>query len=188
MHSYSVKSGDIVNKTFYPDGQVLLYSVAKDGKPANGWSSKTYYADGHLLTEENFSNGQLIEKISYDEQGNITTHKIWNNRLKQLTDKPEAPPMRRPNVVTGHGNLYQYLQQLPAISEFMLASFDKTDMLRSYEAFIHSEQEEGHWKMQGQQMSFSIYWEHGEISHQWHCHCDNEVLYWKAREFLAGKI
>jgi hypothetical protein len=62
-----------------------------------------------------------------------------------------------------------------------VANFDKDSLSRSYD-------EETEWKMKGEQMSFTIYWDKDEVSHQWHCHCATEELYWQAREFLESKL
>ena len=76
MHFYLEKTGDIVSKHLHPNGAMYWYSVLKDGKPANGWSNKTWFKKEGLHLEENYSNGLLIEKISYDESGKIIEHKI----------------------------------------------------------------------------------------------------------------
>jgi hypothetical protein len=181
LHPYKEQPNDTVSKQLYPDGSLHLYIALKDDKPANGWSNKKYYPNAALQQEENYSNGLLIEKITYDETGAITKHKIWNNRLKQLIDKPAAPKLQRPNVVVGCSSISDFLQQLPSISEFIVANFDKDSLSRSYD-------EETEWKMKGEQMSFTIYWDKDEVSHQWHCHCATEELYWQAREFLESKL
>lgn len=165
-----------------------MYSGLNAGKPANGWSSKKYYPDGKLEEEENYSNGLLIEKICYDESGVITEYKIWNNRLKQLIDKPPRPKIPKPNVVTGHAFLGGYFKQLPAVSEFINAEYNEDSLLRSFNTSCAMEKDDARWTMRGEHMSFSIYWDHDEISHQWHCHCATEELYWKAREFLEDKL
>ena len=181
MQSYTEQTDDVVSKQFYPDGTLHLYTAFKDDRPANGWSSKKYYPNAALLEEDNYSNGLLIEKITYDESGTISIHQIWNNRLKQLIDKPAAPKLLRPNVVTGCSSLYDYLKKLPAISEYIGANYEEDSLLRSYN-------EEAAWKIKGEQMSFTIYWDKNEVSHFWHCHCATEELYWKARKFLEPKF
>lgn len=181
LHPYREKTGDVISKEQFPDGALYLYTAIKDGKPANGWSSKKYYPNATLQEEENYSNGLLIEKISYDESGAIAEHKIWNNRIKLLIDKPAAPKLRRPNVIVGCARLHNYMKQLPAISAFIGAYYDQDSLFKSYD-------EEAEWKMRGEQMSFTIYWDKDEVSHQWHCHCASEQLYWKARKFLETKF
>lgn len=188
MHLYTEKPGDIVSKQFHGNGALYWYAVLKDGKPANGWSSKKYDPSDILQEEENYSNGLLIEKINYNEGGSIREHKIWHNRLKQLIDKPAAPKLLKPNVVTGHASLSNYLKLLPAISEFMNAVYREDSLLQSYNAGSRLEKDDAKWTMTGEEMSFTIYWDYDEISHQWHCHCPNETLYWKARNFLATKF
>lgn len=165
-----------------------MYTVLRDDKPANGWSRKKYYPDEKLEEEENYSNGLLIEKISYSESGSITEHKIWNNCLKQLINKPAQPKLPKPNVVTGHASLSNYLKQLPAISEFINADYNQDSLLQSFDASSKPEAGDTKWTMKGEQISFTIYWDHDEISHQWHCHCATEALYWKARAFLEDKL
>lgn len=179
MHPYKENTNDTVFKQCYPNGALHLYTAIKDGKPANGWSSKKYYPNAALQQEENYSNGLLIEKIKYNESGAITTHKIWNNRLKQLIDKPPAPKLLRPNVVTGCSSLHDYVKQLPAISAFIGFDYEEDLLFKSYN-------ENTEWKMAGEQMSFSISWDKDEASHFWHCHCGTEELYWKARIFLES--
>ncbi len=181
MHLYTEQPNDTVSKQLYLDGSLYLYIALKDGNPANGWSSKKYYPNAALQQEENYSSGLLIEKINYDESGAITTHKIWNNRLKQLIDKPAAPKLQRPNVVTGCSSISACLEQLPAISAFIGADYDKDSLFKSYN-------EEPEWKMKGPQLSFTIYWDKDEVFHQWHCHCATEELYWQARKFLESKF
>ena len=188
MYLYTKKPENTILKQLHPNGALYLYSVLKYGKPANGWSSKKYYPDGKLEEEENYSNGLLIEKISYDERNIITEHKIWNNRLKQLIDKPSRPKLPKPNVVTGHASLSNYIKQLPAISEFINGDYRKNSLLRSFNAISKSEENDAKWTMRGEQMSFTIYWNHEEVSHQWHCHCDTEAVYWMARIFLKDKL
>ena len=129
-----------------------------------------------------------MEKINYDERGKITEHKTWNNRLKQLIDKPPRPKLPKPNVVTGHASLSNYIKQLPAISEFINGDYRKNSLLRSFNAISKSEENDAKWTMRGKQMSFTIYWNHEEVSHQWHCHCDTEAVYWMARIFLKDKL
>ena len=181
LHPYTEQPKDVVSKRLHPDGTLHLYTAIKDGKPANGWSSKTYYPNTALQEEENYSNGLLIEKIYYNESGAIITHKIWNNRLKQLIDKPAAPKLRRPNVIVGCTRLHNYVEQLPAISTFIGADYDQDSLFKSFN-------EEPEWKMKGEQMSFTIYWDKDEVFHQWHCHCATEELYWQARKFLESKF
>ena len=181
MHPYTEQPKDVVSKQLHPDGALHLYIAIKDGKPANGWSSKKYYPNAALQEEENYSNGLLIEKITYNESGAITEHKIWNNRLKQLIDKPAAPKLQRPNVVVGCSSISACLEQLPAIGAFIGADYDQDSLVKSYD-------EEPEWQMKGKQMSFTIYWDKEEVSHFWHCHCASEELYWKAREFLETKF
>ncbi len=154
-----------------------MYIALNGGGPANGWSCKKYYPYAALQQEENYSNGLFIEKITHDESGAITAHKIWNNRLKQLIDKPAAPKIPRPNVIVGNLSLHDYVMQLPAISEYIGAQYEEDSLFKSYN-------EETEWKMAGEQMSFSISWDKHEVSHQWHCHCATEELYLKARKFL----
>ena len=181
LHLYKEHINDTISKELYPDGTLHLYIATKDGKPANGWSSKKYYPNAALQEEENYSNGLLIEKINYDESGTITTHKIWNNRLKQLIGYPAAAKLPRPNVIVGCTSLHNYMQQLPAISTFIGADYDQDSLFKSFN-------EEAEWKMKGEQMSFTIYWDKDEVFHQWHCNCATEELYWKAREFLEIKL
>ena len=185
MHNYKEQQGDRVSKQFHPNGTLYLYAVLNNDKPANGWSQKIYYPDGALQQEENYSNGMLIEKISYDINGVVTAHKIWNNRTRQLVDKPAVQQLPRPNVVTGYAFVSTYLQQLPAISEFIGAEYDEAAFLQSYKK---PGSEDAKWTMRGKQMSFTVYWDHQEVVHQWHCHCDTEELYWKAREVLKSKL
>ena len=165
-----------------------MYFVLKDGKPANGWSSKTWFKKEGLQQEENYSNGLLIEKICYNESGVIAEHKIWNNRLEQLIDKPPHPKLRKPNVVNGYGSLSAYIKQLPAVSEFINAEYNEDSLFRSFHEASKIEKDDATWTMKGKQMSFTIYWDHDEVSHQWHCHCTSEELYWKARSFLKDKL
>ena len=181
MHPFKEHTDDTVSKQLYPDGTLHLYAALKDGKPANGWSSKKYYPNAALQEEENYSNGLLIEKIHFSESGAITVHKIWNNRLKQLIDKTAAPKLQRPNVIVGYSSLYEYRQQLPAISAYIGAQYEEASLLRSFN-------ENADWKMAGERMSFSISWDKQEVSHQWHCHCATEELYWKARKFLEAYL
>ena len=188
MHSFTEKPDNVVSKQLHPNGALYLYSVLKDSKPANGWSCKKYYPDGKLEEEENYSNGLLIEKISYDESNIITEHKIWNNRLKQLIDKPAHLKLRKPNGVTGLCHLCDCLPQLPAISEFIGAGYDKNSLPQSYDALRKSAQGEAKWTMTGKQMRFIIYLEEWEGLFKWCCHCDTEELYWKAREFLKTRL
>ncbi len=188
MHLYIEKLNDIISKRLHPNGALYLYTVLRDGKPANGWSSKKYYPDGKLEEEENYSNGLLIEKIGQDESGVITVHKIWNNRLKQLIDKPPPPRLSKPNVVTGLCHLCDCIPQLAAISEFIGAGYDENSLPQSYDAFRKSAQEEAKWTMTGKQMRFIIYLEEWEGLFKWCCYCDTEELYWKVREFLKGKL
>ncbi len=188
MHPYIEKPGDIITKQFHSNGALCLYSVFRDGKPANGWSSKTWFKNEGLQQEENYSNGLLIEKINYDESGKIIEHKIWNNRLEQLIDKPPHPKLPKPNVVTGCISLSAYLEKLPAISEFINAEYNQDSLLRSYDEGSITDPGDTKWTMKGEQISFTIYWDHNEVSHFWHCHCITEALYWKARTFLEGKF
>lgn len=168
----------------------MLYSVTvvNNETPANGWSRKTYYPESKLQQEENYCNGILIEKITYDENGFIAEHKIWNNRLRLLVDKVAPPKLPRPNVAMGHGTLTTYLNALPAIAIFIGVVFDKEALLKSYDTFLNTDDEDQNWRLKGTQMSFTIYWEHGELSYQWHCHCCTEGQYWKARTFLENII
>ena len=76
MHLYKEKPHDKILKQLYPNGTLHLYTVLKDGKHANGWSRKKYYPDASIEEEENFSNGSLIEKINFGENGTIVSHKI----------------------------------------------------------------------------------------------------------------
>jgi len=188
LHLYIEKPNDIISKQIQPNGTLYLYTVLQDGKPANGWSSKKYYSDGKLEEEENYSNGLLIEKISYNESGVITEHKIWNNRLKQLIDKPAHPKFPKPNVITGLCHLCDCIPHLPAISEFIGAVYDKNSLPQSNEAFRKSAQGKAKWMMTGKQMRFYIYLEDWDGMFQWCCHCDTEELYWKAREFLNTRL
>ena len=188
MHLYTEKPNDIISKQLHPNGALYLFSVLNDGKPANGWSSKKYYADEKLEEEENYNNGLLIEKIKYDESGSITEHKIWNNRLKQLIDKPVQLKLPRPNVVTGCASLSAYLEKLPAISEFINAEYNQDSLLRSYDEDRRTDPGDTKWTMKGEQISFTIYWDHNEVYHFWHCHCATEALYGKTRWFLEGII
>lgn len=183
-HAYNEKPHDIISKQFHPTGALYLYNVLNNGIPANGWSTKKYFPAGELQEEENYSNGLLIEKISYNENGVITEHKIWNNRLRQLIDKPVYPKLRKLNFVTGHASLSKYLKNLQEVSTFIRADYKEDSFLRSYDTSITTSAENAAWTMKGEQISFTVYWDHDEISHQWHCHCDTEELYWKARIFL----
>ena len=122
--------------------------------PANGWSRKTYYPEEKLQDEENYSNGLLIEKISYTEKGVVTAHKIWNNRLRLLVDKTVYPGLPRPNVVTGNCSLGNYIKVLPGIAAFIDAVFDKHDLLRSYEEFLNADSDDLNWQMTGKKMNF----------------------------------
>lgn len=177
-----------MSKQIHPNGALYLYTVLKDGKPANGWSKKIFYENGGLQQEENYSNGLLIEVISYDDSGIITEHKIWNNRLKQLIAKPAQAKLLKPNVVTGYAFFSAYLKQLPAVCEFIKAEYREDLLLQSFNACYRAKQNDATWTMKGEQMSFTIYWNHEEVSHQWHCHCTTEALYWKARVFLESKF
>lgn len=184
MHHYTEQPGDISSEQLYPNGMLHSVTVVSNGKPANGWSSKTYYPEVKLHEEENYSNGILIEKITYDENGMIARHKIWNNRLRLLIDKVAVPKLPRPNVVAGHGSLTTYLNALPVIAIFIGAEFDKASLLTSYDTFLKTDDEDQNWRLEGKEMNFTIYWEQGELSYQWHCHCYTEERYWKARLFL----
>ncbi len=184
MHPYTEKPGDIVSRNLYPGGTLHSYTALNEGKPANGWSSKKYYPSAVLQEEENYSKGRLIEKIVYNENGVITGHKIWNNRLKQLVEKPAPSQLRKPNVVTGHASVTRLLQQLPSIAAFIRADYNKYSFLRSYEMVSAPGEGDAKWTMMGNQMSFTVYWNKEEISHQWHCHCATEELYREARKFL----
>jgi len=188
LHPYTEKPGDVILKQFHSNGTLHLYTVLKNERSANGWSHKIFCENKCLKQEENYSNGLLIEVIKYDESSVITAHKIWSNRLKQLIDKPAHPKLTRPNVVVGYAFLSAYLEQLPAVSEFIHAYYDRDSLLRSFHADYKREAHGATWTMRGEQMSFSIYWNHDEVSHQWHCHCAKEELYWKARVFLEGRL
>ena len=188
MHLYTEKNEDVVSKQLHPNGALYLYIVLKEGKPANGWSNKVFYENGDLQQEQNYSNGLLIEKIHYDESSVITEHKIWNNRLKQLIDKPVHPKFSKPNVITGLCYLCDCIPHLPAISEFIGAAYDKNSLPQTNDAFRKAAQEQATWTMTGKQMRFIIYLEEWEGLFKWCCHCDTEELYWKARVFLKGKL
>ena len=188
MHPYKEQPGDFLSKKFYPNRTLYSYTALREGRPANGWGSKKYYPDGGLQQEENYSDGLLIEKISYNESGIITEHKIWNNRLKQLINKPPHSKLSKPNVVTGHASITNFLRQLPVVAEFINADYNKDSFLQSYDIFRDSELEEAEWRMAGNQMSFTVYWNYEEVTYQWHCHCASEELYWKARKFLEDKF
>ncbi len=185
MHTYIVKSGDVVFTQLHANGVLHTYTVLQNEQPADGWSKKIYFLNTQLQEEENYSNGLLIEKINYNETGEIIAHKIWNNRLKQLIDKPTAPPFVRHNIVSGCTSIYYYLQQMPAISNFIGGDYDKDLLIQSFDKFMDTEAENTEWRLEGKQMSFTIYWQNGEVFHQWHCHCKTEELYEKARIFLA---
>jgi hypothetical protein len=186
MHSYIVKLGDVVSTKLHANGCLHTYIVLQNELPANGWSNKIYFENKQLQTEENYSNGMLIEKVSYNETGDIIAHKIWNNRLKQLIDKPLPPPFVRHNIVSGCTSIYYYLQQMPAISKFIGVYYDKNLLIQSHDKFMDTGAENTEWRLEGKQMSFTIYWQTGEVFHQWHCHCKTEELYCKAKIFFAA--
>ena len=187
MHFYKEKSGDTVLEQRYPNGTLYSYTVLNRGIQANGWSRKKHYPTGSLQEEENFSNGLLIEKINYSESGTIISHKIWNNRLKELVDKPPVFPLPKHNVVTGYAAMSNYLKHMPSISEFIQADYQKDSLMQSFKSSMTTGEKEAKWTLSGKQMSFTIYWDCDEIFYHWHCHCTTEELYLKARNFLDSK-
>jgi len=40
MHDYTEQPNNIISEQFHTNGTLYSYTVVKDGKPANGWSSK----------------------------------------------------------------------------------------------------------------------------------------------------
>lgn len=76
MHYYTERPGDISSKQLTTNGTLYLITIINNGKQANGWSRKIYYPEGKLKQDKNYSNGILIEKITYDENGIIAGHKI----------------------------------------------------------------------------------------------------------------
>jgi len=187
LHFYKEQPGDTVLKQLYPNGTLYLYTVLKEGKQANGWSRKKYYPNASLEEEENFSNGLLIEKINFGESGIIISHKIWNNRLKELVDKPAAIQLPKRNVVTGCASISYYLKHMPSISEFIDADYHEDSLIQFFSTSSTSGEGETIWRLTGKQMSFTIYWVYDEVFYQWHCHCATEELYWEARNFLQAR-
>lgn len=85
---YNPKKEDTVVEEHYSNGQRKSFRALLHNSPANGWSYSEWYEDGQVKRQENYSHGQLIERKAFHTDGQLILHKIWNNRLKQLIDKP----------------------------------------------------------------------------------------------------
>src|SRR5436190_20929477 len=95
------KQTDELVKTCYPSEKILEEKYLRNGTPANGWSRKTFYENGNIELHECYSNSMIIEQLFYNEQGEITAHKIYSHSQKKLIDKPKQTELRRTNVVNG---------------------------------------------------------------------------------------
>ena len=144
-----------------------------------------------------YSNSLLIEQISYDEQANIVSHKIYSHAVKGLVDKPVVKPLPKPNVVSGYGHMGFYFEHLPRIASFIEAEYSESELFAAYNAFLEDidnvdyyseewlkKEKEYSWGMVGKAMRFRIWFEPGEMLYQWSLTAGNEDDYWKAREFM----
>jgi hypothetical protein len=173
-------------KQWYPNGQLSMQVLYIDDLPANGWSYSTWYNNGVLKNKKCYSNNLLIEEISYSKINTVTNHKIWNNRLKQLIDKPVPKPLPRPNVVTGYHHMGTFLAILPIIAKYIAADYEKEELINAYQAFLNSENDEGNWQLPGKEMTFGIFFEKGESLYYWQLRCTDTDGYNRAKTFMEG--
>lgn len=196
--SFFPKDDDENFKSIYPSGKLKESSYLRNGQPANGWSRKLFYEKGALQLQECYSHSIVIEQLGYDEEGNIISHKIYNNRLKQLIVKPVQTVVIPHNTVSGTAHMGFYFKHLPAISKFIGAVYDEVDLDKAYQDFITSpstynnikkaddewEEENTPWKIQGNNMGFTIAFEHGEGYYQWGLWTKTEEDYERAKGFM----
>ncbi|MDP3392913.1 hypothetical protein [Sediminibacterium sp.] len=187
MHFYKEQPGDKVLKQQHSNGSLHLYTVLRDGIHANGWSRKKFFPNGSLEEEESFSNGLLIEKINFSEQGDIISHKIWNNRLREMVDKPAIIQLPKHNIVFGCASINYFLKNLPSISEFIQGDYHEELLIQSFINSSKLGEEETAWTLKGNQMNFTIFWDCNEVIYNWQCHCFTEELYMEAKKFLDSK-
>jgi hypothetical protein len=196
------KAKDEVIKSHYPSGKIREEKYVRDGKPANGWSRKSFYENGKLALHECFSHELVIEQLFYSEEGELTAHKIYSHSQKKLIDKPKVTVVQRPNVVDGCAHMGFYYKHMPAISEFIGAEYKQEDLEKAYNNFINTpypnEEKENAgdewddqivtWRLQGKNMSFLIGFEHGEGYYHWNLRASNETDYEKARNFMESLV
>lgn len=180
-------SGDQKTEERYSTGETRTISYHRYTSPANGWSRTEYYREGGKKAEECYSHSLLIERIEYDKAGNVCAHKIYNQRLGKLVDKPAPAPAIRPNVVIGYNHMGFFFHFLPAISKFLGAKYEEGDLQRAYHEFMNEEEVSNHekaWCLRGGSMGFTIIFEKQEMIYQWSIHAPDEEAYQRARAFM----
>ncbi|HEY0066688.1 MAG TPA: hypothetical protein VGB46_04985 [Flavisolibacter sp.] len=171
-------------KEWYPDGQLRTLAVYKEGQPANGWTFKSWHPNGTLQTEQCFSHNLMIEQIDYDGQGTRISHKIWNNRLRQLVDKPKQTEVIHLNVFSSCAHMGHLMAMMPRIASYIKASYNEDEFRAAYNAFQDSGEQEATWTLRGERMTVTVLWELHEGYYFWHCSAPDEETYWAARHYL----
>ncbi|MCW3074540.1 MAG: hypothetical protein JWP69_1609 [Flaviaesturariibacter sp.] len=183
---------DELVQTLYPSGQVQEEKYLRNAVPANGWSRKLYFENGMLQQADCFSHSLLIEQVTYDESGNLSSHKIYSHAKKELIDKPKVTEVIRHNSVSGVAHMGFYYRHLPAISQIIKAEYDEGSLDEAYEAFLEEAgneedfdfDKEYSWRLKGETMSFIIRFEKYEGYFQWTLATSSEADYERAKAYM----
>jgi len=185
---------DELIQSFYPSGNVQEEKYLRNEVPANGWSRKLYYENGTLQQAECFSHSLLIEQIIYNESGNVISHKIYSHSKKELIEKPTVTKVIRHNSVSGVAHMGFYYRHLPAISQFIKAEYDESNLDEAYNVFLADAgnddefdfDKEYSWRLKGETMSFIIGFEKYEGYYQWALATRSESDYEAAKTFMEN--
>ena len=184
----------------YSNGQLKEEIHYNGTQLANGWSYHTYFPNGQLQLQQCYSHGQLIEQKTFDENGSLTTHTIWNHRLQQMVDRPVVTPAsqtQRPNIAQGCMTIYGIEEILPYIAELIEAPNRSEELLAAHDLFygysdneeekdIEEEEksDEESWRLEGNKGSLSVLFERSEGYLFYFIHTPDINDYEKARQLV----
>ncbi|WP_158512948.1 toxin-antitoxin system YwqK family antitoxin [Flavisolibacter tropicus] len=184
---------------WHPNGQLKEEIHYNGSLPANGWSYKSYYPNSQLEKEQCFSKGQLIEQKTFDENGNKTSHTIWNIRLQQMVDRPVVTPASqtiRPNVASGCMTIASIIEIMPWVCELIEAPVMANELGAAHDRFYsqfnddkeneaEEERDEEAWRLKGKKGSLSVLFERSEGYLFYHIHTPDNNDYVKANQLVA---
>lgn len=166
------------------------------GSYANGWSYTRWNERGFQQEIRCYSNNLVIENISLGESGAVITHRVWNNRWKEMVDKftiREVAAASRYDRIDSFDFLETYL---PAISAFMDAHYDKQNFKETYTAWlqepVHDELDEYSyyqeyiWVLNAAKMEMVICCKRGEENFRWHIRTNNAATAIAAKAFIEN--
>lgn len=181
LHFQQFNVTSSIQQEWYPNGQLKVETHYSGNQLSNGWSYTSYFPDGQVQQQQCYSHGQLIEQKIYDDQGQVTSHTIWNHRLQQMVDRPVVTPATqtvRPNVASGCMTVSSIIEILPIIADLIEAPDQSAELLAAHNVYYgdpfnyndEDEEEESEprtdedeiWELKGQKGSLRVRFERHE--------------------------